>query len=655
MVIRSAKKTVLAAACPDIELGEELGAGGNARVYAGISKTHGTVAVKFMLNDDTTRYGRFRDEVLVVTTTLAGSKHVVPILEHQVPCSPPPIGQFAWYVMPTARRLSDSVAGMSWADKLQMLAELADGLVAIHALKVAHRDIKPDNLLELDGTYRYGDFGIASFPDKSGLTRLNQPMGPWAFMAPEMLSDATIADPFKADVYSFAKTVWCLLTGKKIPFIGSYHADSSDGLVSYSNSKDFKVEPLDSLLTACTAVSPADRPDAPGLATALRTVISVQSDYEEANKLQWKAAEAAALLTSGLVRAVWEGALGIAEMLTLLGRRHGMNHCFLPEGGGNTLSAAFSCEGGEMLALRYEGFGLSVVKPIRLTLERIPGHSEFSYAVLETADTDRLGEGDDVPSSQTEECLWRLNEWDYAADDSNRDEPRNAGKGEYCQRRFKGGTFIIAPTTGAFNRLDDYAGTEGKAAKVRDTFVGMAQWLKKRKLSVEGAVIAREVRLLVDASVSEHHLKLKHIDDELLTDLVHLDDALTEQRDQAGRNLPLSIDSLHFRRNTARKQTPLEEIASNRLKRLTQSQRAELKTLIRLGRNAIYLGDVEASTTAYLEEVLTDEDAYLIERLGNGNLRKALARFGLVTRGTSIYSRNNHSTPPDSPLYSARS
>lgn len=290
-----------------------------------------------------------------------------------------------------------------------------------------------------------------------------------------------------------------------------------------------------------------------------------------------------------------------------------------------------------MLALRYEGFGLSVVKPIRLTLERIPGHPEFSYALLETADTDRLGEGDDVPSSQTEECLWRLNEWDYAADDSDRDEPRNAGKGEYCQRRFKGGTFIIAPTTGAFNRLDDYAGTEGKAESVRDTFIRMAQWLKERKLSLEGAVVAREVRLLVDASVSEHRLELKHIDDELLRELVQLDDALTDQRDQAGRNLPLSIDRLTFRGKTASKQTPLEEIASRMLDRLTQPQRAELKTLVRLGRNAIPICDVAASTTAYLQEELTDEDAYLIERLGNGNLRKALARFGLVTRGPSMY------------------
>lgn len=85
MALRAARKKALQAACPSVELGKELGAGGNARVYAGSSAVHGAVAVKFMLNDNTKRYDRFRDEVLVVTTRLKGSAHVLPILEHALP------------------------------------------------------------------------------------------------------------------------------------------------------------------------------------------------------------------------------------------------------------------------------------------------------------------------------------------------------------------------------------------------------------------------------------------------------------------------------------------------------------------------------------------------------------------------------------------
>lgn len=405
MGIRSAKKSQLAAACPGITLGEELGAGGNARVYAGISETYGPVAIKFMLNDDTKRYGRFRDEVLVVTTTLLGSKHVMPIIEHHVPVPPLEASAFPWYSMPVARRFSLSMAGKSWSEKLTALAQLADGLVSIHTLNVAHRDIKPDNLFELDESYRFGDFGIASFPNKSGLTRCNEPMGPWAFMSPEMLSEATAADPFKADVYAFAKTVWCVLTERKVPFIGNYVADSADGLVNFRDSARFTVEPLDTLLEASTRVTADQRPTAQQFSDALRLVISIQDDYRHANALQWEAAEIAALRTSGLARAVWTGATEIAEVLTLMGRRHGMNHCFFPDGGGHTVTEAIACEGGEMLALRLESMGLSVVKPVRLTLERFPGHPELSYTVLETADVPPLGAGIPVDCPETQRIM----------------------------------------------------------------------------------------------------------------------------------------------------------------------------------------------------------------------------------------------------------
>lgn len=630
MAIRPARKAALVAACPDVELGDELGAGGNARVYEGTSAAHGPVAVKFMLNDDTTRYGRFRDEVLVVTTTLAGSKHVVPILEHHVPPDPPPEGQYAWYVMPKCRRLTDCVRGKSWSEKLEVLAQLAEGLAEIHALEVAHRDIKPDNLLQLGGTYRFADFGIASFPDKSGLTKLNQPMGPWAFMAPEMLSDATTANPFKADVYSFAKTIWCVLTDKKVPFIGPYGADTLDGLVQHRDSSRFVVEPLDALLTACTAVNPLERPSTVQLASALRQAIAVQSDYKAANKLQWEAAEAAALRAPGLVRTVWEGPTGIAEVLTLLGRRHGMNHCFMPDGGGHTLSGAFPCEGGEMLALRYEDLGLSVVKPVRLTLERFPGHPELSYVVLETADSARLGDGKNVRASETEEYLLQLNDSDYAADDSDRDEPRNAGKGEYCQRRFKRGTFIIAPTTGAFNGIDDYMGTEGKTEGLRSSFDAYVKTLATRQTAA--AVVKRSVRLLEDATVAQHQLELQYIDDSLLIRLIQADDALSRNSDPTTPGRILSIDDLmSAKRQMQSEPSPEEAIASEILAGMSNSQRAELMTLVEIGRNRLRLGNVKARLEEHLESDWSNEEDYLLEKLGSSYLRKALSRYGLTS------------------------
>lgn len=628
MGIRPAKKSQLVAACAGVTLGDELGAGGNARIYAGLGKNHGPVAVKFMLNDDTKRYGRFRDEVLVVTTTLQGSKYVLPILDHHLPAPPLTPDAFPWYSMPVARRFSASMAGKSWSEKLTALAELADGLVSIHALNVAHRDIKPDNLFELDKSYRFGDFGIASFPDKSGLTRLNEPMGPWAFMSPEMLSEATTADPFKADVYAFAKTVWCVLTEKKIPFIGNYVADSADGLANFRDSKRFTVEPLDTLLEASTRVAADQRPTSQQFADALKQVISTQDDYRHANSLQWEAAEVAALWTSGLTRAVWAGAAEIAEVLTLMGRRHGMNHCFFPDGGGQTVKEAIVCEGGEMLALRLEFMGLSVVKPVRLTLERFPGHPELSYTVLETADVAPLGVGKRYRSEEAE-YLWKLNDFDYAVDDADDDAPRNAGKGEYCERRFKGGEFIIAPTTGVFNRIDDYMGTEGKAGRLRSLFENHVLNLKNKEREACEQTVKRKVRLLQDTTIAECQLELEHIDTGLLKRLIKVDDALTNKQDE-GEGIIISSDYLAgIRGLVEREQTPAAIEARQLLSEMTNAQRAEFMTLVDLARGHVKVGDAKARTASAVGQFWESEDACLFEKFGNGYMRKALTRYGL--------------------------
>ena len=123
MALLSVKKSQLSLLCPQITLGEQLGEGGNARVFAGESKAHGPVAVKFMLNDNTKRYSRFRDEVTVVTTRLNGSSRVVPIIESYLP---PKLGDgtIPWYVMPRATRLMSHVHGKSWRGRLQAMLDL---------------------------------------------------------------------------------------------------------------------------------------------------------------------------------------------------------------------------------------------------------------------------------------------------------------------------------------------------------------------------------------------------------------------------------------------------------------------------------------------------------------------------------------------------
>ena len=51
-------------------------------------------------------------------------------------------------------------------DKLNIIAQLCDGLSYAHEQGVVHRDVKPDNVFILeDGSVKLLDFGIAKLTD----------------------------------------------------------------------------------------------------------------------------------------------------------------------------------------------------------------------------------------------------------------------------------------------------------------------------------------------------------------------------------------------------------------------------------------------------------------------------------------------------------
>jgi serine/threonine protein kinase len=173
---------------------EPLGRGGNATVWR--ASRHGSekpVALKLLNTKKVEKepYQRFVREIGFLR-------------EHQALPVAVPISQ-ALDVKP----LSDVVAAM---------AAIADTLAQLQRdFGIAHRDIKPGNLYELDGSWLIGDFGLVAVPDAEALTAEGRQLGPAHYTAYEMILDPTTANPHPADVYSLGKTVWVLATGQAWP------------------------------------------------------------------------------------------------------------------------------------------------------------------------------------------------------------------------------------------------------------------------------------------------------------------------------------------------------------------------------------------------------------------------------------------------------
>jgi serine/threonine-protein kinase len=95
---------------------------------------------------------------------------------------------------------------------VRVCADAADGLEAVHAIGVIHRDVKPANImLDEQGNAYINDFGLAKHQDASVLTKPGQAVGSLDYMAPEQIRGEDVGPP--TDVYALGCVVYECLTG----------------------------------------------------------------------------------------------------------------------------------------------------------------------------------------------------------------------------------------------------------------------------------------------------------------------------------------------------------------------------------------------------------------------------------------------------------
>jgi hypothetical protein len=106
------------------------------------------------------------------------------------------------------------------AEAVALIAQIGNGLDAIHAAGLVHRDVKPANVLlsgEPGAEHAYiTDFGVArNVATRSGLTQTGRFVGTLDYVAPEQISGEPL--DARVDVYALGCLLYKLLTGE-VPF-----------------------------------------------------------------------------------------------------------------------------------------------------------------------------------------------------------------------------------------------------------------------------------------------------------------------------------------------------------------------------------------------------------------------------------------------------
>jgi serine/threonine-protein kinase len=365
-----------------------LGWGGNGTVWLARNGQSTQCAIKFLNRiagkNKQKVYTRFRSEVSVVRQN-QGIPGILPIIEFSLPESIE--GEIPWYIMPVATPLPKYLEAKNLEEVMTIIVDIGHTLIKLHKQGISHRDIKPENMLFFNGRAHLSDFGLVDYPEKEEVTSVGEQIGARWTIAPEMKRNADTADGKAADVYSFAKTIWILLTGIKYGFEGQYNPDSIHSLARNiafeKEKKELYLKPLDQILTASTNDDPLSRPSMESFVADLMSWTTKYRDYRSRNPLQWRDVQIKLFPEAMPERAIWENRSAIAKILNYLSSIKDLNHILLPSGGGIDLVGVVEGVEENTLDLMAGERLIYRIKPKRLVFESFGYDWEWNYFRLE--------------------------------------------------------------------------------------------------------------------------------------------------------------------------------------------------------------------------------------------------------------------------------
>src|SRR5678816_486536 len=244
----------------------ELGRGGMATVFlAEDTRHHRRVAIKVLHPELSAVLGPDRFLKEIELTANLQHPHILPLFDSGS------ADGLLYYVMPfvegeTLRGRLNREGQLPVPDAIRIATDVADALDYAHKRHVVHRDVKPENILLLDGTPLVSDFGIALAVEQAGGLRMTQTgisLGTPQYMAPEQAVGDKHVD-HRADIYALGAVVYEMLAGDP-PFTGPTAQSIVARVItekprSLTSIRDTVPRYLDDAVFAALQKLPADRP-----------------------------------------------------------------------------------------------------------------------------------------------------------------------------------------------------------------------------------------------------------------------------------------------------------------------------------------------------------------------------------------------------------
>ena len=308
-------------------LTDVLGSGGMSVVWQARDEVlNRTVAIKVLAApqaaDPQVRRRMLAEAQAAATLT---HPHLVNVFDYGE--SPGPNGEpvpFVVMEVVTGPTLANRAAAdsLSPAEAVEICAQIANALAALHQHGMVHRDIKPSNVMLTRDGAKVIDFGIAALLGAPEAGDGGEILGTPSYLAPERLLGGDVSPA--TDVYALGVLTYWLLAHQR-PWPAGSAADTIRAHI------DVEPEPLPAIdgvptqvadiVRRCLAKDPELRPAAADVASALAS--AARDAAVEESLATWRAGRQTVALGEARTarrrrRAILAGAAGLAAVLTVI-------------------------------------------------------------------------------------------------------------------------------------------------------------------------------------------------------------------------------------------------------------------------------------------------------------------------------------------------